>query len=115
MKVDKATLLLGAFAAALAIGPAHAAGNKDKDPGFNALDKDHSGYLSRTEAAGNPGLVKKFKQADRNKDGKLSRTEYLTVMAKKDLNSVKQKVSNFVHKDKSASSSSSTGSSKARQ
>jgi Ca2+-binding EF-hand superfamily protein len=111
MKVDKTTLLLGALAATLAFGPAHAAGNKDKVPGFNALDKDHSGYLSPTEAAGNPDLAKKFKQADRNNDGKLSRTEYLTAMAKKDLNSVKQKLSNFVHKGKSAS----TGSSKAKQ
>jgi len=112
MKVNPSTLLLGAFAAGLALSPVYAAGNKDKDPGFNALDKDHNGYLSRTEAAGNPELVKKFKQADKNGDGKLSRTEYLTVMAKKDWNSVKQKVSGLVHKDKGASSS--TGSSKAK-
>jgi Ca2+-binding EF-hand superfamily protein len=111
MKLAKSTLLSGALLTAFAFGPAYAAGNKDKDPGFNALDKDNNGYLSRAEAAGNPDLVKKFKQADRNNDGKLSRTEYLTAMAKKDLNSVKQKVSNLVHKDKSAS----TGSSKARQ
>jgi len=112
MKVDKSTLVLGAFAAALAASPVYAAGNRDKDPGFNALDKDHNGYLSRTEAAGNPELVKKFKQADKNADGKLSRTEYLTVMAKKDWNSLKDKVSGLVHKDKGASSS--TGSSRAK-
>jgi Ca2+-binding EF-hand superfamily protein len=111
MKRDKATLLLGAVVTALAFTPAYAAGNKDKDPGFKALDKDNNGYLSRAEAAGNPDLAKKFKQADKNGDGKLSRTEYLTAMAKKDLNSVKQKVSDLVHKDKGAS----TGGSKAKQ
>ena len=112
MRVDKPTLLLGAVSAALAFGTAYGASNKDKDPGFNALDKDNNGYLSRTEAAGNPELLKKFKQADKNGDGKLSRTEYLTVMAKKDFNSVKQKVSGLLHKDKGGSSS--TGSSKAK-
>src|SRR5579859_4802024 len=105
MKVDRSALVLGAIAAALAFSPVYAAGNKDKDPGFNALDKDHNGYLSRAEAAGNPELVKKFKQADKNGDGKLSRTEYLAVIAKKDWNSLKEKVSGLVNKDKGASSS----------
>jgi len=75
---------------------------KTEDPGFNNLDKDHDGALSRSEAAGNPYLAKRFKQADRNADGKLSRTEYLTVMTKKDAQTVKQKVAGD-KKDTSAS------------
>jgi Ca2+-binding EF-hand superfamily protein len=66
---------------------------KSNDPGFNNLDKDHDGALSRTEAAGNAELVKKFKEADKNGDGKLTRAEYLSVMVKKDAKVVKEKVS----------------------
>jgi Ca2+-binding EF-hand superfamily protein len=75
---------------------------KDKnDPGFNKLDKNNDGYLSRTEAAGNPALAKNFKQVDKNGDGKLSRSEYLTAMTKQDLSTAKKKVQNSVdHKDK---------------
>jgi len=72
------------------VGTAYAADNKPdkaqtKDPGFNVLDSNNDGYVSRTEARRNPELSKQFKQADRNNDGKLSRTEYLTVMTKSDL------------------------------
>jgi Ca2+-binding EF-hand superfamily protein len=80
------------------------------DPGFNALDKNNDGYLSRIEAAKNPDLRKNFKQADKNGDGKLSRTEYLTVMTKKDLKSAKDKVAGNKDKDRNAG----TGSSKAK-
>jgi Ca2+-binding EF-hand superfamily protein len=83
---------------------------KDKDPGFNALDKDKDGYVSRTEAQANPQLVKQFATADSDHDGKLSRTEYLKVMAKEDFNSVKEKVGNLF--DKNDSSSGSSGSKK---
>jgi hypothetical protein len=68
---------------------------KDKnDPGFNTLDKNNDGYLSRVEAAGNPDLAKNFKQADKNGDGKLSRAEYLAVMTKKDAKTAKRKLEN---------------------
>jgi Ca2+-binding EF-hand superfamily protein len=86
------TLLIGASAMALAMGSAFAADTAKNDPGFNKLDKNGDGYLSRSEAAANPELAKQFKQADRNGDGKLSRAEYLAVMTKKDLNTVKEKV-----------------------
>ena len=90
------TLLIAGTAAALAAGSALAADKQAKaksdDPGFNNLDKNHDGTLSRSEAARNPYLAKRFKAADRNGDGKLSRTEYLTVMTKKDLSSLKEKV-----------------------
>jgi Ca2+-binding EF-hand superfamily protein len=108
MKFAKA-FLLGASALALGMGSAYAADKaKNDDPGFNKLDKNNDGYLSRTEAAKNPYLAKRFKQADRNGDGKLSRTEYLTVMTKKDLGTAKNKVTG--NKDRSAA----TGSSKSK-
>lgn len=113
MKFLKSAL---ACAAALALCSGVAIGadpaKKDDDPGFNALDKDNDRYLSRAEARGNPDLAKKFKQADRNNDGKLSRSEYLTVMAKKDLNTAKEKVSNAVNKRKDGDQSAATGGSK---
>jgi Ca2+-binding EF-hand superfamily protein len=100
------TIIIGASAFALAMGSAFAADNKaksaktDNDPGFTKLDKDHDGYLSRTEAAANPQLAKRFKEADKDGDGKLSRKEYLTVMTKQDLSKVKQKVSGALDKGK---------------
>lgn len=104
MRIAK-PLLIGASVLALAVGYAFADRPKD-DPGFNALDKNNDGYLSRTEAAKNPWLAKHFKEADQNGDGKLSRTEYLAVMTKKDLHTAKEKVTG--HKDQNAA----TGSSK---
>jgi Ca2+-binding EF-hand superfamily protein len=114
MKFAK-TLVIGVSSFALAMSSALAAdtkkdAKKDNDPGFNKLDKNNDGYLSRTEASKNPYLVKHFKEADKNGDGKLSRTEYLTVMTKKDLSSVKNKVAGNKDKDRSAA----TGSSKSK-
>ena len=86
-----AITLAGAAALALA-GSVFAADKLDKsqtnDPGFNVLDKNNDGYVTRAEARKNPTLSKQFKQADRNNDGKLSRTEYLTVMTKSDLRKI---------------------------
>jgi Ca2+-binding EF-hand superfamily protein len=90
MRVTR-TLVIGASALALAMGYAFA-DKPANDPGFNALDKNNDGYLTRTEAAANPFLAKNFKQADKDGDGKLSRTEYLTAMTKKDLRTAKNKV-----------------------
>ena len=109
------TLVIGVSTFALGISGALAAGTtkdakKDNDPGFIKLDKNNDGYLSRTEASKNPYLVKHFKEADKNGDGKLSRSEYLTVMTKKDLSSVKNKVAGNKDKDRSAA----TGSSKSK-
>jgi len=100
-------LLVGVSALALGTGSAFADRPKN-DPGFNKLDSNNDGYISRTEASKNPFLAKNFKQADKNGDGKLSRTEYLTVMTKKDLDNVKDKVAGSKDKDHSAA----TGSSK---
>jgi len=86
---------------------------KDKnDPGFNKLDKNNDGYLSRTEAAGNPTLAKNFKHVDKNGDGKLSRTEYLEAMTKQDLSTAKNKVENAIdrHKDENKAGTGSSSS-----
>ncbi|MFN2643472.1 MAG: hypothetical protein ABR570_00635 [Burkholderiales bacterium] len=106
MQVTKA-LILSVSAFALATSAALAADKAKSDPGFNKLDANHDGSLSRTEAAKNPYLVKHFKDADKNGDGKLSRTEYLTVMTKKDMKDVKDKVSGSKDKQQNASSGSS--------
>jgi Ca2+-binding EF-hand superfamily protein len=94
MKFARIMLVAGS-AAALAAGSALAAdkpAQKDDDPGFNQLDRNNDGALSRTEAARNAYLVKRFKEADRDGDGKLSRFEYLRVMTAKDVGTLKEKV-----------------------
>jgi Ca2+-binding EF-hand superfamily protein len=100
-------VLVGVSAFALGTGATLAADKAKSDPGFNKLDANNDGYLSRTEAAKNPYLVKNFKQADKNGDGKLSRTEYLSVMTKKDLKSAKEKVAGSKDKDRNAAAGSS--------
>lgn len=64
-------------ALALTFGTAQGAGDKQarEVPGFNEMDKDADGALTRTEAAGNPALLALFKEADDDGDGKLSRLE----------------------------------------
>jgi Ca2+-binding EF-hand superfamily protein len=103
MKLTQA-VLFSAAALALAAGSAFAADDKraaaDHEPGFNALDKNKDGHVSRAEAASDKDLAKKFKEADRDNDGKLSRSEYLMVKAKKDAGTVKDKVSNAIDKSK---------------
>ena len=96
--------LLIASALALATGPAFAEKSKD-DPGFNKLDRNNDGWLSRTEAAKNSYLRKNFKAADKDGDGKLSRTEYLQIMTKKDVSALKNKVTG--DKDRNAATGSS--------
>jgi len=91
MKLVKSALVASALA--LAVGAAYAAKDDDKDrKGFNDMDKNADGMLTRAEAAGNKDLLGKWKQTDKNNDDKLSRAEYLTTMAKKDASTVKQKV-----------------------
>src|SRR2546429_3153120 len=89
--------ILVASAMALACGGAFAA-DKDKSKeqkGFNGIDKNADGYITRAEAtaAGRKDLLSRWKDADGNHDGKLSRAEYLKLMAKDDANKVKEKVS----------------------
>jgi hypothetical protein len=90
MKLAKS--ILAASALALACGMAYAKDDKDEHKGFNDMDKNADGFITRAEAAGNKELLGKWKEADTNGDGKLSRAEYLKQMAKKDANTVKEKV-----------------------
>lgn len=94
MRLAKVVFLASAMA--LAASGAYAADKeakaKDPEPGFNNLDKDHDGYVSRTEAVADKDLAEKFKEADGNNDGKLSRAEYLMVKGKKDVSTATEKV-----------------------
>jgi len=78
-----------------------------KNAGFNGLDKNGDGFLTRVEARGNPQLASNFKAADRNKDGKLNRAEYRAGLAKKDADTAKTKVA--VHRKASVRPSSESG------
>jgi EF hand len=90
MKLVKSVLVASAMA--LACGGAFAADDKAARKGFNDMDKNADGKLTRAEAKGNKDLLAKWKEADSNNDGALSRVEYLKVMAVKDANTVKEKV-----------------------
>ena len=48
---------------------------------FNALDKNHDGFISRDEAKDAAELNTRFTELDANNDGKLSREEYNGVNA----------------------------------
>ncbi|MFL6565985.1 MAG: hypothetical protein ACJ8G5_13710 [Burkholderiales bacterium] len=83
-----------AAAMALACGAAFAADNDNKaHKGFNDMDKNADGKLTRAEAKGNKELLSRWKEADSNNDGVLTRAEYLKLMAKIDARTVKEKVS----------------------
>ena len=116
MRLTQSLFFIVAAALALAVGASYAADEhigKDKskgDPGFNALDKNNDGYLSRTEAAKNPTLVKKFKEVDKNGDGKISRMEYLEAMTKQDATAAKNKVEETIDEHKDKDKPASTGS-----
>src|SRR5687767_8343401 len=109
MKVAKSMLVAAGLA--LAVGGAYAAGDKpakqakaDAEPGFNNMDKNNDGKLTRSEAAKDKSLVSKWKEADRDNDGSLSRAEYLMVKGKKDVGTAADKVKSAVSSDKKDSS-----------
>jgi len=102
MRLAQSLFFLVAAALALAVGASYAedkVGRDKNDPGFNVLDKNKDGYISRAEAQGNPTLAAKFKDADKNHDGKLSRAEYLAVMTKQDATTAKNKIEGALDKD----------------
>jgi Ca2+-binding EF-hand superfamily protein len=78
---------------ALACGGAFAADDSKENKGFNEMDKNADGKLTRAEAKGNKDLIARWKEADSNNDGVVTRAEYLKLMAKVDANTVKEKVS----------------------
>jgi hypothetical protein len=99
---------MSALAAALAIGTAHAADDPKDSKGFNELDRNDDGALSRAEAAGNPALLARFNEVDGDDDGKLSRVEYLKTMASKDFRSLREKAADFIDPDEKPASSGSS-------
>ncbi len=58
-----------------------AAGATSRRGRFDALDKNHDGYISRDEAKDAAELNTRFSELDKNNDGKLSRDEYSAVNA----------------------------------
>jgi hypothetical protein len=90
MKLVKSVLVASAMA--LACGGAFAADKDKEHKGFNDMDKNADGKLTRAEAKGNKELLARWKEADSNNDGVLTRAEYLKLMAKVDANKVKEKV-----------------------
>ncbi|MFC3657696.1 EF-hand domain-containing protein [Xanthomonas hyacinthi] len=55
------------------VQPDRVAGNYRID--FDALDSDHDGYLSRSEAQANPALADEFDALDTQRGGRLSREQ----------------------------------------
>jgi hypothetical protein len=113
MKLAKPFLVASALA--LAFG-AYAADDKqaakDPEPGFNALDANNDGKLTRAEAAKDKSLAAKWKEADRNNDGSLTRAEYLMVKGKKDIGRAADAVKDAVSSDDKSSSAGATSKSK---
>ena len=113
MKLVKPFLVASVLA--LAFGGAYAA-DKDKqakaddEPGFNALDANNDGKLSKAEAAKDKSLTAKWKEADRNNDGSVTRAEYLMVKGKQDIGTVTDKVRSAVGGDDKASAGSTASS-----
>lgn len=91
MKLAK--IILAASALALA-GGAYAADKQAKSnpqPGFNNLDANHDGFLTRAEARADNRLSARFNDADTDKDGKLTRAEYLSIKGQEDMNALREK------------------------
>jgi Ca2+-binding EF-hand superfamily protein len=86
-------------AAALSLGLAGCATDRDTRPAFVDLDKDGDGALTRSEAAGNPELLARFNELDKDGDGRLSRTEYLQWAAGKDIRGVRERAADVIDPD----------------
>ncbi|MGH8669861.1 MAG: hypothetical protein ACREUN_06080 [Burkholderiales bacterium] len=112
MKLAKSILVAAGLA--LAVGGAYAADKQakaDPEPGFNNMDANNDGKLTRKEAAKDKSLLGKWKEADRNGDGALTRAEYLLVKGKKDVGTAADKVKSAVGSDDKKASTGSTSSS----
>ena len=85
----------GAAVFALAL-PAYPAGLTGDAPGFNELDANNDGALSRAEAKANASLASAFDKVDDDKSGTLSRMEYLGHMTAKDFRVLREKTADFI-------------------
>jgi hypothetical protein len=43
---------------------------------FDSLDRQHQGYVKRSDVSGDTWLTRNFATCDKNSDGQVSRTEY---------------------------------------
>jgi hypothetical protein len=93
--MSTARFVLATAAFALVCGGALAADENKAPRGFNQMDKNSDGKLTRQEAAGNQELLAKWKEADKNNDGVLTRGEYLDVMLAKDFNTARDTVAGW--------------------
>jgi hypothetical protein len=93
MTIRPITFLLPAAIALALAGPLHAAGDV---PGFNEMDKNSDGQLTRSEAQGSPKLADQFAQVDDDSDGSLSRAEYLAIMGRQDLFNLRENLAEFL-------------------
>jgi Ca2+-binding EF-hand superfamily protein len=57
------------------VAPARA--GEDDAAEFAKLDKNHDGFIDKSEAVIEPKLLAKWAEADTNKDGKISKEEFL--------------------------------------
>jgi Ca2+-binding EF-hand superfamily protein len=97
------TIVLPAAAFALMSAPAYAADERQSDPpNFNQMDKNDDGALTRSEAAAHKRLTAHFDQVDDNKDGRLTRAEYLQIMARQDLYTLRENLAEFLDPDDKA-------------
>jgi hypothetical protein len=91
----KRSILFSATAFALALGTAHAAG--EGPPNFNTMDKNNDGALTRAEASVHRRLSAHFDQVDDDRDGRLTRAEYLEIMARQDLYTLRDSIAEFIN------------------
>lgn len=99
MTIRPITSILPAAIALALSGPLHAAGDV---PGFNEMDKNSDGQLTRSEAQGNPKLADQFAQVDDDNDGTLSRAEYLAIMGRQDLYTLRENLAEFLEPEDKA-------------
>jgi EF hand len=74
-----ALCLLTALPVISASFPSHAAASRT--PSFEQLDRNHDGFVDRSEAKALARLPAAFEQADRNRDAKLDKVEYAKALA----------------------------------
>ena len=90
------SILSGIAVLAVTALPVHAA---DDTPGFNELDRDGDGSISRAEAAAHPGFAARFNALDDDADGTLTRYEYVKAAAAEDLRNLRERAAEFIQPD----------------
>lgn len=94
--------------AALLIAFGAYAGGEEKAPGFNDMDRDGDGALSRAEARANPELARRYAEVDADGDDEISRFEYLRAMARDDFTALRERVADFIEPEPDSATSGDT-------